>query len=54
MSKIIELKEWNEEMMSALYFSYLEPMFEINVKMHKEKIFDWINYSFEPERARYH
>jgi hypothetical protein len=38
-------------MMSYLYFNHLEPFFTIVPKIHKDKMYEWTRYSFDPCRA---
>jgi hypothetical protein len=54
LSRQIIIKKWNREMHSHLYFSYLEPFFRTMTYLRKNKIFEWVKFSFNPLNAVNH
>jgi hypothetical protein len=54
LGRIIELNEWNEEMLSHMYYTYLSPFFDMTVLINNNKMFDWISHSFDPFGAVKH
>jgi hypothetical protein len=51
LNRLFIVNKWNKEMLSYLFFTYLEPFFRMVPKVKKTKILDWITWSFSPLNA---